>query len=125
VKVIFVLKNQRLSLKAQMSHNISICESKEANLSLSYVDLAWKQRETCIKKELKDVKTEVYQHPLLSPHLPSTLIFSDNLVTFSPVRFDHLTLKTPVVLFFLIGLLITISITINLCCIIEHSLGIT
>ena len=40
VKAIFVLKTRRFSLKAQISHNISIFESKEANLSLSYVNLA-------------------------------------------------------------------------------------
>ena len=34
-KTIFVLKTRRFSLKAQISHNLSILESKEANLSLS------------------------------------------------------------------------------------------
>ena len=50
VKAIFVLKTRRFSLKTEISHNVSIFETKKANLSLSHVDLAWKQRETGIKK---------------------------------------------------------------------------
>ena len=45
---IFADKTRRFSQKRQISHNISIFESKEANLSLSHVDLAWKQGETGI-----------------------------------------------------------------------------
>jgi len=39
----FCSQNPKFFLKAQISHNISIFESKEANLSLSHVDLSWKR----------------------------------------------------------------------------------
>ena len=40
LKAIFLIKTRRFSLEVQISHNISIIESKEANLPLSHLDLA-------------------------------------------------------------------------------------